>query len=255
MVGMASGHRRVCVYYDVENSTSRDNLSQFDAQSRLEDVIQGACAAASLVDGTYDLQRQGDGGLALLPTGAGIDEPRMIVTFLDALRIGLADSNRRLASDQRMRLRVALHEGVVHTSPHGYVGDAITEGKRLCDAAPVRQALTDNAAADLVVVAADWLYQDVLRHGYHGMPRDAFVRHPVRVKLFSGHAWIYVPGGAVAPPANAADSVADPAAAPSPAAPPVTAAPDPATDAATDPATDAVGESFLRRALRGEQHW
>ncbi|MFD1274506.1 hypothetical protein ACFQ51_31705 [Streptomyces kaempferi] len=90
---------------------------------------------------------------------------------------------------------MALHEGVVYRADHGYVGDAVVEAFRMCDASPVRDALRRNPAADLVLVAADRLYQDVLRHGHHGIPGDSFVRHLLRVKLFEAHGWVLVPGG------------------------------------------------------------
>lgn len=185
----------MCVAYDVEGYSALGQEAQFDVQRRLRALIDGACDRAGLSPGEYEVQPQGDGGLALLPTGGKVDEPRLIASFLRAVTAELGGVNGPRDAGSRIRLRMALHEGVVYRADHGYVGDAVVESFRMCDAGPVRDALRRNPAADLVLVAADRLYQDVLRHGHHGIPGDSFVRHLLRVKLFEAHGWLWVPGG------------------------------------------------------------
>ncbi len=185
----------MCVAYDVEGYSGLGQEAQFDVQRRLRALLDGACARAGLSPGEYETQPQGDGGLALLPTGGKVDEPRLLAGFLRAVTAELGGVNGLRDAGSRIRLRMALHEGVVYRADHGYVGDAVVEAFRMCDAGPVRDALRRNPAADLVLVAADRLYQDVLRHGHHGIPGDSFVRHLLRVKLFEAHGWLFVPGG------------------------------------------------------------
>jgi hypothetical protein len=43
------------------------------------------------------------------------------------LRTVLTELNEDLVEQARVRLRVGLHEGVVHRAPHGYVGPAVIE--------------------------------------------------------------------------------------------------------------------------------
>jgi class 3 adenylate cyclase len=81
--------------------------------------------------------------------------------------------NDDLVDEAKIRLRVGLHEGVVHRAAHGYVGPAVIEVCRLRDADPVRDALAASTAP-MVAVAADGLYRDVLSRGYHGLPGAAF---------------------------------------------------------------------------------
>jgi hypothetical protein len=207
------GRRRLCVAYDIAGYSSRELRAQFDAQSRLSEILGAACSAAGLGAADYAIQQQGDGGLALLPTGGEIDEPRLIGTFMRTIAERLEDANRFRSRDSRLRLRIALHEGVVFVADHGYVGDAIVAAFRMCDADPVRRALADSPEADFVLVASDPLYQDVLRHGLHGVPGDAFVKRALSVKSFSADAWIHAAGAPSGPtaPAEPAEPPADPA--------------------------------------------
>jgi hypothetical protein len=192
---MGPGTRRLCVAYDVEHYSQRGTRREYATQQRLVDVLGFAFGAAGLASGQYDLQEQGDGGLALLPTGGSVDEPRLIVGLLGALRNALDEVNEDLVDEARIRLRVGLAEGVVHRAAHGFVGPAVIEVCRLRDSDPVRDALAASTAP-LVAVAADGLYRDVLAQGYHGLPGAAFTPVDVQVKSYQGRAWIYLPGEA-----------------------------------------------------------
>ena len=86
---MGPGTRRLCVAYDVEHYSQRGTRREYATQRRLVDVLEFAFAEAGLAPGQYELQEQGDGGLALLPTGGAVDEPRLIVDLLRALQNAL----------------------------------------------------------------------------------------------------------------------------------------------------------------------
>lgn len=195
MAGMRAGVRQLIVAYDVEHYSGRGTRREYATQQRLADILEFAFEESSVPAGDAKIQEQGDGGLALLPTGGTVDEPRLIVGLINALIRGLAELNEDLVEDAQVRLRVGLHEGVVHWAAHGYVGSAVIEACRLRDCDPVRSALA-GSDAPLVVVAADGLYRDVLSQGYHGLPGSAFTPVEVRAKSYSGKAWIYLPGAA-----------------------------------------------------------
>lgn len=189
---MREGIRKLCVAYDVEHYSGRGTRREYQTQQRLADVLDFAFEEAGVASADREVQEQGDGGIALLPTGGAVDEPRLIVGLLRALQTGLTELNEDLVEAARIRLRVALQEGVVHRAAHGYVGLAVVEVCRLRDAEPVRQALVASSGP-MVVAVADSLYRDVLAHGFHGLPGAAFVPVEVHVKTFSGKAWIYRP--------------------------------------------------------------
>jgi len=190
---MPEGIRKLCVAYDVEHYSGRGTRREYATQERLAEVLDFAFREAGLAPAAYEVQEQGDGGIAFLATGGTVDEPRLIVHLLKALEIGLAELNADLVGPAQVRLRVGLHEGVVHRAPHGYVGPAVIEACRLRDADTVRGALA-SSGGPLVVVAADSLYHDVLAHSYHGLQGTAFTEVQVNVKNFAAKAWIYLPG-------------------------------------------------------------
>lgn len=203
MGGMGEGIRKLCVAYDVERYSGRGTRSEFATQQRLSDLLGFAFREAGLDSGGYEIQEQGDGGLALLPTGGQVDEPRRLVTLIRALITRATEVNEELTEHARMRLRVALAEGVVHRAAHGYVGPVIIEACRLRDAEPVKSGLADSAGL-LAIAAADGLYQDVLAHGYHGLPGSAF--EPVDFTL-NGRprgGWLYLPADANSVPVSPA---------------------------------------------------
>jgi len=210
MDGMGPGVRKLCVAYDVEHYSGRGTRREYATQRRLADILAFAFREAGAPADGVEVQEQGDGGLALLPTGGAVDEPRLIVGLIGGLITGLNELNEDLVEQARVRLRVGLDEGVVHRASHGYVGEAVIRVCRLRDAAQVRSALADSNAP-LVAVAADGLYRDVLSQGYHGLPASAFTEADVEVKSYSGKAWIYVPGQR-APDALPASSAGQPAA-------------------------------------------
>jgi hypothetical protein len=194
VIGRSAGVRKLCVSYDVESYSGRGTRREFAIQGRLAELLSYALREAGSPPEADEIQEQGDGGIAFLPTGGEVDEPRLIVGLINALRIGLAELNEDLADAAQIRLRVALHQGVIHRAAHGYVGPAVIEACRLRDAEVVRGALAQ-AAAPLVVVVSDSLYHDVLSQGYHGLPASAFARVDVQAKRYSATGWLYVPGG------------------------------------------------------------
>jgi hypothetical protein len=198
MAGLQAGVRQLIVAYDVEHYGGRGTRREYATQQRLSDILEFAFEESGVPASDAKIQEQGDGGLALLPTGGAVDEPRLIVGLINALLRGLTELNEDLVENAQVRLRVGLNEGVVHLAAHGYGGSAVIEACRLRDSDPVHSALA-GSDAPLVVVAANGLYRDVLSQGYHGLPGSAFTPVEVRVKSYSGKAWIYLPGAARQP--------------------------------------------------------
>jgi hypothetical protein len=113
MVGMPKAIRSLCVAYDLQAYSGHGMRRKLAAQEQLSDLLRYAFGEARLAEASYQMQEQGDGGVALLPTGEGMDEPRMLVTLIRAFEIGLAENNEQLLEDRRLRLRLALNQGVV----------------------------------------------------------------------------------------------------------------------------------------------
>ena len=211
MIGMPKGVRRLCAAYHIEAYSGHGPRRELAAQGQLVGLLNYAFREAGLAAGSYQVQVQGGSGLAMLPTGEGVDEPRLLVQLIRAFETGLAENNENLLPDRRLRLRLALHQGVVHEASHGYVGSAVTEACRIRDSDAIRDALA-RSTGYLVVAVADGLYRDVLADGPYGLPR-AFRQVRSEAKEYSADAWIYLPGATEpavsAAPGPAQDSAGD----------------------------------------------
>ncbi|MGI5152346.1 hypothetical protein ACQEVC_39240 [Plantactinospora sp. CA-294935] len=180
---------RLCVAADVEGYSRRGNASAARIQQHLVRLLASARRRAGVDESTVDLQPQGDGQFAVLP--AGIDESVVVPGFLAGLPSALAEANRQLGDDA-IRLRVALHRGLVEPGANGWVGSAAIAVHRLLDSAPVRAALREHPGPGFVVVLPDFLYQDVVLPG--PMPADDFRDITVELpeKNFVARGWLRV---------------------------------------------------------------
>lgn len=190
MVGVPDGVRKLLIAYDVAGYSGRLTWQQTAIQERLVRVLGFAFREGRVND--YELQEQGDGGLGLLPTGEGVDEPRVIAGLIAGLEEGLAQINDGLVTEARIRLRVGLDEGTVYRADHGFTGEAVTRVCRLRDSGAVRETL-QASGSDLVVVLSDHLYRDAVAGGRARGP--AFSAISVTAKEYSGTGWIYLPEG------------------------------------------------------------
>ena len=135
---------------------------------------------------------RGDG--AIVAVSPMVPVARLIDPLLDHLRAALRRHNRMAAAPAQLRLRVALHAGTVYRDDHGWVGTAVNHVCRLLDAGVVKQALAASTA-ELVFVASDFVYGDVIRHGPGLIDPAAYRPVEVRVKETRARAWIHVPEG------------------------------------------------------------
>ncbi|MFL1379110.1 hypothetical protein [Nocardiopsis protaetiae] len=202
MSALPPGERRVCLMADIESYSTRRNTEQLSLQKRLRSVVEEAVTAAEVPLRRVDVQEQGDGLLVLLPQK--LDEPLAVSRLYTALGGAVGRGNLRVMSSLRMRLRVAIGQGITHRGATGWTGDGVLEVCRLCDSGPLRAALTGNPGSDVGVILPHHLYRDLVEQGdYPGLDPEGFTRVPVKLRpeRLSGDAWIGLPETApVAPP-------------------------------------------------------
>ncbi|WP_062443801.1 hypothetical protein [Herbidospora daliensis] len=188
--GAPVGVRRLCAAADLVGYSVRGNWRHITAQQTLHAVLTDAWAEAGLPLDACTRQYNGDGGVFLMP--ADLDEPRFVSRLITALADRLAGENE--AGADRWRLRLALHEGVVHEAVAGFAGQAVVRLVRLLDSAEVREVVRDSTA-DLVVVVSGPLYDDLVAGGYPGLDPAGF--RYVSVVTKTGEyldGWVHVPG-------------------------------------------------------------
>jgi hypothetical protein len=187
---------RLCMAADVSAYSRQNNADAERTQHRLVTALARARGAAGVDESQVARQPHGDGQFAVFPPG--IDESDVIPRLVDGLRDALADTNREAGRDPRMRLRVALHRGLVKEADNGWVGNAATAVHRILDSAPVRDALREHAEADFVLGVPDVLYHDVIFHSPRPPGPDEFREVIIDLpdKNFLERSWLYVaPGG------------------------------------------------------------
>lgn len=185
--------RRLCTVVDVEKYSGRGNVSQLAVQRNLREIAEAAVGHAGLPWRTVEVEDKGDGLLLQLP--ADIDEPRVIPALVTGFSLGLRHANTHSPASQRIRLRMALTQGIRHIGPTGRVGDAVIAACRLADCAELRAAFAPYGDRDLGLIVADDLFRDVIAHGYPGLAPAAFTMVKVRIpeKGFEELAWTFVP--------------------------------------------------------------
>ncbi|MBL1085910.1 hypothetical protein JK359_28750 [Streptomyces actinomycinicus] len=186
-----SAHRRLCLAADVEQYSRLDTRTQKAVQSDLVRLLDEAASLTGLDRAAWTRQPQGDQEFAVLPEATS--EATVLGPFVHHLAARLRVLNARPAAP-RVRLRLAVDKGVVADAALGHAGPTPVAVARLVNAPQLRSVLAALTSADLAVIVADRLYQDVVRFGHPGLDPAPYVRAHVRVKDFGGYGWIRVPG-------------------------------------------------------------
>ncbi len=182
---------RLCMAADVAGYSRHRNAAAEQLQRDLVSVLAAARRAAGIDEHAVSPQPQGDGQFTVLPVG--IDEsvviPRLVQGLADALAV-----RDHGGSARPLRLRFALHRGLVKEADNGWVGRAAVAVHRLLDAPPLRTALTDHPQADFVLAVPDVLFRDVIAHSEESPAASEFTSMTVDLpaKGFREHAWLYV---------------------------------------------------------------
>ncbi|WP_328475409.1 hypothetical protein OHA21_19050 [Actinoplanes sp. NBC_00393] len=183
---------RLCMAADISGYSRLGPDAAVQAQQDLVRILATARTAAGVDPSAVAPQPQGDGQFTVLPVG--LDEAAALPRLMRSVAEQLAAHNATRSGD-RLRLRVALHRGLVREADNGWVGRAAIAVHRILDCAPVRTALSEHRYADYVLGVPDVLYSDVLTTGE--FPPPAAFR-PVLVDLpakgFREQAWVYVAG-------------------------------------------------------------
>jgi hypothetical protein len=193
MTGVGYPERRLLMTADMERYSGRGNLQQYAAQRAFRDMLERAAAAVGLAPPEWRRQETGDGELAALPSS--VPEPVVLGRLLPELDRLLREHNRSLLPEAKVRLRVAVHQGLVHLDgPTGWPGNAVIEVCRLLDAQQLRRALREFPRAAVAVIVSEGIFRDVVAEHYEGLRPERFREVDVSIpdKNFRASAWIYV---------------------------------------------------------------
>ncbi|MEH0844162.1 hypothetical protein V6U81_17380 [Micromonospora sp. CPCC 205711] len=183
---------RLCMAVDVTGYSRRSTAGTEQVQRDLVELLSRVRRGAGVPDSAVRPQPQGDGQFTVLP--AGIDESVVISRLVAGLGRQLRALNAGRPTADRLRMRVALHRGLVKPAPNGWVGASAIAVHRILDSPPLRDALTARPAVDFVLGLPDVLFQDVIRHATEPpLPVDfAPVTVELPAKGFVEHGWLHI---------------------------------------------------------------
>lgn len=171
-------HRSILAV-DIEGSTQRTNPVKEELREEVYRLVVEALFVAGIGSQHYDpFTDRGDGLLVLLRPADELPKPLLLSRLIPILASLLAAHNSGISpADQPriLRLRAVLHAGEVHYDEKGPFGEDLDVAFRLLDA-PRFKAHLKNATASLALVASDYIYQTIIRHGYAGILEKEFVQ-------------------------------------------------------------------------------
>lgn len=173
-MGFKDMRRSLIVSADMQAYSRMHVKAQYRAQHEFNRIMNESAARAGLDHTQWTVQKSGDGRLAILPsTGLEAAVVGPMAHHMDEL---LRAVNRDLVPDARIRVRMAIHEGIVHRGDNGYPSDAINKMSHMRDHSAVKTALSSFPDAGLVLVVTDRIYEDIVEQEYDGIRRDRFRR-------------------------------------------------------------------------------
>lgn len=194
---------------DVAKSSSRTDALMVRMRRDLREILSETLERQGLDPARLTRIDDGDGYRYLIP--ADVAPPHAALDpFIGRLGIELRMHREAASEANRLRLRVAVHSGLLYVEPDGAcTGVPLKDCARLLDADAGRELLTAHPEADLVLLVTDPFYRDVVGSGTTLDP-NAFQPIRVSVKETDRTGWAYLPH--VVPAAPAAPTSPAPAA-------------------------------------------
>jgi hypothetical protein len=180
---------RLVVAFDVEKYSRLDAQRQLATQTDLRGMIDACGIDLGLDPSRWHRQVNGDGELAVLPVDTNI--PHVVGSLTRELERRLLTLNNDRPTEQRLRVRLAMHHGTLISGPLGPAGEAPVVVTRLLDAAPLRKFLTLQRERNLAVIVSDSLYNEVICSGFCPLNRSDFEQIRVVVKETPYCGYIY----------------------------------------------------------------
>jgi hypothetical protein len=172
---------------DIQGFSSFHALDQMLMQDDLGQVLDIAATRVGLDRALWQVQERGDGELAVLPPDT--DGPRLIADYPRELAGALSEVNSERRG--RLRVRMAMHHGIIVQGRFGPVGQGPIVVSRLLDSDELRKYLAQQAELDLVLIVSASLHSEVIETRLHHLDPEQFARTDVLVKGESYPAYIH----------------------------------------------------------------
>jgi hypothetical protein len=189
-------HRSILAV-DIEGSTKRTNPIKGELRDVVYRLVAGALRMAGIgVQHCEPLVDRGDGVLVLLRPADEVPKPLLLSRLIPALASLLFAYNSGIPPadyPRVLRLRAVIHAGEVHCDENGFFGEDLDLAFRLLDAPRLKEQLR-RGMAPLALVASDYFFNAIIRHGYDGIDNEEF-HQIVTVKVGDRRrkGWVHLP--------------------------------------------------------------
>jgi hypothetical protein len=177
------------VAMDVVGSGALDDRQLLAVRGDLRAIVSGVLGKQSIALEAIHHDDLGDGLRLIVP--AVVTPRAMLDPFIPALDRALRGRDTRRTGP--LRLRVAVHLGLLHRDGGAWAGEPLVHCARLLDARSVRDVVQLNPSAAVVLVVSQAMYDAVVRHGY-GLDRAGYHEVAVREKETVTAGWMFLPG-------------------------------------------------------------
>ncbi|MGW5114074.1 hypothetical protein ACWEQ8_01270 [Streptomyces noursei] len=174
---------------DARSSGTYDDVDKPRMRARIYRILEAAFTHAKVARDAVHMEDRGDG--VLLSVAGRIAVTRLLGLWLVEVHENLRDENRALRVP--LGLRVGMHVGPVRHDDRGISGRAVDLACRLADS-PVARRLLDAERADLVLVASESLYEDVVSSGGKFIEPARYSAARLALKEGKVTAWFHLPG-------------------------------------------------------------
>jgi tetratricopeptide (TPR) repeat protein len=183
-------HRTIFVV-DVEGfgDKRRTNTDRLTVRDGMYRAVQQAFRDVGIPWADCYHESCGDGVFVLIP--AEVPKGLFVGSMPRELAEALREHNAAHRTEERIRLRMALHAGEVYYDEHGVTAESINLAFRMLDARPLKDALAESPGV-LALIVSPWFFDEVVRHSAAG---DAATYRPVQVavKETAAVGWISRP--------------------------------------------------------------
>ncbi|MGQ0778746.1 MAG: hypothetical protein ACT4NY_30750 [Pseudonocardiales bacterium] len=188
--GWPSEASRSIVWVDIQGSARVNAYQQAQRRDWLLNTMRDAVGRLRLRWEDLDPADRGDGVRLLVP-----EEGATLVDLVNGLPAHLEGPLRehvRMSGGlARLKVRMAIHAGLLRRSANGWDGAPLVHAARLVDAEAAK-GLLEPADTGLALILSEWVFEQVVRSGFGRVKEQEYQQITVAVKETTTTAWVHL---------------------------------------------------------------
>lgn len=188
--GWPSQASRSIVLIDIQGSAQVNAYQQTQRRDWLLNTMRDTVGRLRLRWEDLDPADRGDGVRLLVPEdGATLAD--LVIGLPAHLEGPLREQARMSGGLARLKVRMAIHAGLLRTSVNGWDGIQLVHAARLVDAKAAKQLL-ERTDAGLALILSEWVFEQVVRSGFSRVKEQDYKQIAVAEKEAKTTAWVHL---------------------------------------------------------------